>query len=117
MSRVKSLAGSLYKLGQGVDKSLSNEFFFQHNKFYYIDFKMDAEYVDERVTAKVAELMQENQQQLKQEMNSLLQKLKDRYIGSLKVCNVRYILSYKQHTIELNTRKAVKYNFFNSVYR
>ena len=38
---------------------------------------MDAEQVDERVTAKVAELMQENQQQLTQEMSSLLQKLSD----------------------------------------
>ena len=43
---------------------------------------MNAEYVDERVTANMAELMQANQQQLKQEMNSLLQKLSDQTSSS-----------------------------------
>ena len=38
---------------------------------------MGAEQVDERVAAKVAELMHENRQQLMQEMSSLLQKLSD----------------------------------------
>ena len=33
------------------------------------------------------------------------------YIGSLKVCNVRYILSYKHLNMELYTRNAVKYSF------
>ena len=48
-------------------RALASQFlasFLQHNKFYYIEFKMDAEQVDERVTAKVADLMLENQQQL-----------------------------------------------------
>ena len=66
-------------------RALASQFlrvFFQHNKFYYIKFKMDAEQVDERVTAKVAELMQENQQQLMQEMSSLLQKLSDQTSSS-----------------------------------
>ena len=45
--------------------------FLQH-KLYNIEFKVDTEQVDERVTAKVAELMLENQQQLMQEMSSLL---------------------------------------------
>ena len=33
------------------------------------------------------------------------------YKGSLKFCNVRYILSYKHQTMELYTRNAVKYSF------
>ena len=33
------------------------------------------------------------------------------YIGSLKVCNVRYTWSYKHLNIELYTRNAVKYKF------
>ena len=36
------------------------------------------------------------------------------YIGSLKVCNVRYILSYKHLNMELYTRNAVKYSFLLS---
>ena len=32
------------------------------------------------------------------------------YIGRLKVCNVRYILSYKHLNTELNARNAVKYS-------
>ena len=36
------------------------------------------------------------------------------YIGSLKVCNVRYILSYKHENMELYTRNAVKYSFLLS---
>ena len=36
------------------------------------------------------------------------------YVGSLKVCNVRYILSYKHQNMELYTRNAVKYNFLLS---
>ena len=36
------------------------------------------------------------------------------YIGSLKVCNVHYILSYKHHKIELYTRNAVKNSFLLS---
>ena len=36
------------------------------------------------------------------------------YIGSLKVCNVRYILSYKNENMELYTRNAVKYRFLLS---
>ena len=34
-----------------------------------------------------------------------------RYIGSLKVCNVRYILSYKLQNMKLYTGNAVKYSF------
>ena len=33
------------------------------------------------------------------------------YIGSLKVCNVRYILSYKLQNMKLYIRNAVKYSF------
>ena len=33
------------------------------------------------------------------------------YQGSLKVCNVSYILSYKLQNMEFNTRSAVKYSF------
>ena len=33
------------------------------------------------------------------------------YIGSLNVCNVRYILSYKHSNMELYTRNAVMYIF------
>ena len=36
------------------------------------------------------------------------------YIGSLKVCNVRYILSYKHQNMELYTRNVVKYSFLLS---
>ena len=37
------------------------------------------------------------------------------YIGSLiKVCNVRYILSYKLKNLKLFTRNAVKYSFLLS---
>ena len=36
------------------------------------------------------------------------------YIGSLKVCNVRYILSYKHQNMELYTRKTLKYSFLLS---
>ena len=36
------------------------------------------------------------------------------YMGSLKVYNVRYILSYKHLDIELNTRNAVMYSFLLS---
>lgn len=43
---------------------------------------MDAEQVDERVTAKVTELMRENQRQLMQEMNSLMQKISDQNSNS-----------------------------------
>ena len=32
------------------------------------------------------------------------------YMGTLKVCNVRYILSYKHQNMELYTRNAVKYS-------
>ena len=55
--------------------------FLQH-KFYYIEFKMDAEQVDGRVMAKVADIVQENQQQLMQEMSSLLQRLSDQTSSS-----------------------------------
>ena len=55
--------------------------FLQH-KFYYIEFKMDAEQVDGRVMAKVADLMQENLQQLMQEMSSSLQKVIDQTSSS-----------------------------------
>ena len=34
-----------------------------------------------------------------------------KYIGTLKVCNVCYILSYKNKNIELNIRNAVKYMY------
>ena len=37
------------------------------------------------------------------------------YIGILKVCNVRYILSYKLQNMKLYTRNAVKYSFFTIV--
>ena len=33
---------------------------------------------------------------------------------SLKVCNVRYILSYKHQNMELNARNTVKYRFLLS---
>ena len=33
------------------------------------------------------------------------------YLGSIKVCNVHYILSYKYQNMELYTRNAVKYSF------
>ena len=33
------------------------------------------------------------------------------YVGSLKVCNVRYILAYKHQNIELYARNAVKYSY------
>ena len=36
------------------------------------------------------------------------------YIGNLKVCNVRYILSYEHLTMELYTGNAVKYSFLLS---
>ena len=36
------------------------------------------------------------------------------YMGSLKVCNVRYILSYTHYNMELYTRNAVKYSFLLS---
>ena len=36
------------------------------------------------------------------------------YIRSLKVCNVRYILSYKHQNMELYTRNAVNYSFLLS---
>ena len=36
------------------------------------------------------------------------------YIGSLKVCNVRYILSNKLQDIKLYTGNAVKYRFLLS---
>ena len=36
------------------------------------------------------------------------------YIGSLKVCNVRYILSHKHYNMELYTRNAVKCSFLLS---
>ena len=36
------------------------------------------------------------------------------YIGSLKVCDVRYILSYKHLNMELDTRNAVRYSFLPS---
>ena len=36
------------------------------------------------------------------------------YIGSLKVCNVRYILSYKLQNMKLYTQNAVKYSFLLS---
>ena len=35
-------------------------------------------------------------------------------IGSLKVCNVRYILSYKPQNMELYIRNAVKYSLLLS---
>ena len=66
-------------------RALASQFlasFLQQNKFYYIEFKIDAEQVDESVTAEVAELMQENQQQLMQEMSSLLQKISDQTSNS-----------------------------------
>ena len=34
-----------------------------------------------------------------------------KYIGSLKVCNVGYILSYKLQNINIYTRHTVKYSF------
>ena len=54
---------------------------------------MDAEEVDERVTVKVKELMQETQRQLLQEMNSLMQKISDQNCSSnevqiLKISNI-----------------------------
>ena len=36
------------------------------------------------------------------------------YVGSLKVCNVRYILSYKLQNMKLYTRNAVKYRLLLS---
>ena len=36
------------------------------------------------------------------------------YVGSLKVCNVRYILSYKLQNMKLYTRNAVKYSLLLS---
>ena len=36
------------------------------------------------------------------------------YIGSLKVCNVRYILSFKHKNMELFTRNAIMYSFLLS---
>ena len=36
------------------------------------------------------------------------------YVGSLKVCNVRYILSYKHQNMELYTRNDVKYSLLLS---
>ena len=36
------------------------------------------------------------------------------YIGSFKVCNVRYILSYKHQNMELYTRNSVMYSFLLS---
>ena len=36
------------------------------------------------------------------------------HIGRLKVCNVRYILSYKHQKMELYTRNTVKYSFLLS---
>ena len=36
------------------------------------------------------------------------------YIGSLKVCNVRYILSYRHLNMELYFRNAVMYSFLLS---
>ena len=36
------------------------------------------------------------------------------YKGSLKVCNVHYILSYKLQNMKLYTRNAVKYSFLLS---
>ena len=36
------------------------------------------------------------------------------YIGSLKVCNIRYKLSYKLRNMKLYTRNAVKYSFLLS---
>ena len=37
------------------------------------------------------------------------------YIGSLiKVCNIRYIMSYKLQNMKLYTRNAVKYSFLLS---
>ena len=36
------------------------------------------------------------------------------YIGRLKVCNVRYILSYKHKNMELYTRNTNKYSFLLS---
>ena len=36
------------------------------------------------------------------------------YIGSDKVCNVRYILSYKLQNMKLYTRNTVKYSFLLS---
>ena len=36
------------------------------------------------------------------------------YRGSLKVCNIRYILSYKLQNMKLGTRNAVKYRFLLS---
>ena len=36
------------------------------------------------------------------------------YIGSLKICNVRYILSYKHQSIKLYTKNTVKYSFLLS---
>ena len=36
------------------------------------------------------------------------------YIGSHKVCNVRYIWSYKHYNVELDTRNAVEYSFLLS---
>ena len=36
------------------------------------------------------------------------------YIGSIKVCNVRHLLSYTHQNMELYTRNAVKYSFLLS---
>ena len=36
------------------------------------------------------------------------------FVGTLKVCNVRYILSYKLQNIKLYIRNAVKYSFLLS---
>ena len=36
------------------------------------------------------------------------------YIGSLKVCNVRYILPYKHYIMEVYTRNAVRYSLLRS---
>ena len=34
------------------------------------------------------------------------------FIGNIKFCNVRYILSYQHRNMELYTRNTVKYSFF-----
>ena len=40
------------------------------------------------------------------------------YVESLKVCNVRYLLSYKLQNMKLYTRNAVKYSLLLScIYR
>ena len=36
------------------------------------------------------------------------------FVGTLKVCNVRYILSYKLRNIKLYIRNAIKYSFLLS---